>query len=60
MQQAFDENPTAFKNWLAFPPSTKRGILEWIFNAKGKEAQAKRIAEAVDKLEQNIRANQWK
>lgn len=60
LQQAFDENPAAFSFWEAFPPSTKRGILEWILNAKRHETRAKRIIETVEKAAQNIRANQWR
>lgn len=60
LQKAFDLNPVAFKFWEAFPPSTKRGILEWIFNAKREETRAKRVKETVEKAEQNIRANQWR
>ncbi len=59
LKQAFDTNSTALEYWEAFPPSTKRGILEWIFNAKRSETRAKRIAETVEKAAQNIRANQY-
>ena len=37
----------------------KRGILEWISNAKRAETRDKRIAETVNKAAQNIRANQY-
>jgi uncharacterized protein YdeI (YjbR/CyaY-like superfamily) len=47
-------------NWNAFPPSTQRGILEWILNAKTPETRSKRIAETADKAGKNERANQWK
>lgn len=60
LKREFDKNPTAFQFWEAFPPSTKRGILEWIFNAKREETRVKRITETVDKAAKNIRANQWK
>lgn len=59
MQHVLDKNPTAFQNWEAFPPSTKRGILEWIFSAKREVTRAKRIKETVEKAERNVRANQW-
>ncbi|MEM1324670.1 MAG: YdeI/OmpD-associated family protein [Bacteroidota bacterium] len=60
LQAVFDEQPTAFEHWNAFPPSTRRGILEWIFNAKRPDTRAKRIREAVEKAAQNIRANQYR
>jgi uncharacterized protein YdeI (YjbR/CyaY-like superfamily) len=31
--------PQARKNWDSFPPSARRGILEWIFNAKRKKTR---------------------
>ena len=45
--------------WDAFPRSTKRGILEWIFNAKRAPTRAKRIAETARLADQNLRANQF-
>jgi|GEM_PF-180755 len=60
MQLLFDDNPTAFEYWNSFPPSTRRGILEWIFNAKRAETRAKRIKETVEKAAENIRANQYR
>lgn len=60
MQLLFAQNPIAFKNWEKFPPSTKRGILEWIFNAKKSETRQKRIRETVELAKDNIRANQYR
>ncbi|MEM1097131.1 MAG: YdeI/OmpD-associated family protein, partial [Bacteroidota bacterium] len=37
----------------------KRGILEWILNAKRAATRAKRIAETARLAQDNIRANQW-
>jgi uncharacterized protein YdeI (YjbR/CyaY-like superfamily) len=48
------------KNFDAFPPSTKRGILDWISQAKRPETRAARIEETVTKAKDNIRANQWR
>ncbi len=59
LQQAFAKNKTALKNFDAFPKSTKRGILEWIGNAKQNETRLKRIAETVSLAADNVRANQW-
>jgi uncharacterized protein YdeI (YjbR/CyaY-like superfamily) len=59
LELAFKRNKQAFDYWQAFPKSTKRGILEWIQNAKQPETKAKRIEETVSKAAQNIRANQY-
>lgn len=48
----------AMTNWENFPRSAKRGILEWILNAKQSETREKRIAETARLADQNIRANQ--
>jgi uncharacterized protein YdeI (YjbR/CyaY-like superfamily) len=60
LEKAFSKNKTARGYFEAFPKSVKRGILEWISNAKKSETRAKRIEETVTKAEQNIRANQWR
>jgi uncharacterized protein YdeI (YjbR/CyaY-like superfamily) len=52
--------PPARDHWRAFPPSTRRGILEWILNAKRPDTRAKRIAETARLAAQNKRANQWR
>jgi uncharacterized protein YdeI (YjbR/CyaY-like superfamily) len=57
---ALDSYPAARANWEAFPRSAKRGILEWIANAKTPETRAKRIHETAQLAEENIRANQWR
>ena len=50
----------ALPNFEAFPRSAKRGILEWIFNAKREETRKKRIKETARLAEDNIRANQYR
>ena len=60
LRQAFSQQPSAKKNFAQFPKSVKRGILEWILNAKRPETRAKRIQETVAKAAQNIRANQFR
>ncbi|MGL4632518.1 MAG: YdeI/OmpD-associated family protein [Leadbetterella sp.] len=59
MQILLNENKKALENWDAFPKSTKRGILEWILNAKTPETKSKRINETVRLASENIRANQY-
>jgi uncharacterized protein YdeI (YjbR/CyaY-like superfamily) len=55
-----DKNKTAYKNWEGFPRSSKRGILEWISNAKRPETRQKRIEETVELAEKNIKANHYR
>lgn len=57
---ALDQYPNARRNFEAFPRSVKRGILEWILNAKKPETRAKRIEETARLAEDNQRANQWR
>jgi uncharacterized protein YdeI (YjbR/CyaY-like superfamily) len=52
------EGATAY--WDAFPRSAKRGILEWILQAKKPETREKRVIETADKAALNARANQWR
>lgn len=47
-------------NFNAFPRSVKRGILEWIFNAKKPATREKRIKETATLARDNIRANQYR
>lgn len=50
----------AARNFEAFPRSAKRGILEWIANAKKPETRAKRVADTARLASRNERANQWR
>lgn len=53
------KNKQAGANFSGFPPSAKKGILEWIQNAKRPETRLKRINETVELAANNIRANQY-
>ncbi|WP_029415759.1 YdeI/OmpD-associated family protein [Brevundimonas bacteroides] len=57
---AFAERTGSAEAFAAFPPSTRRGILEWIGNAKRPETRAARIAETAEKAARGERANQWR
>lgn len=59
LKAAFSKNKKAARFFDSFPPSTKRGILEWILNAKQPETRIKRIKETIELAEKNIRANQY-
>lgn len=56
LKLALSKNTIAQKNFEAFPPSAKRGILEWIKNAKRAETRAKRIQDTVEKAAKNIKS----
>jgi uncharacterized protein YdeI (YjbR/CyaY-like superfamily) len=57
LEDALGKNKTALKHWENFAPSSRRGILEWIFNAKKPQTRQKRIDEAVRLAAENIKAN---
>lgn len=59
LQKAFSKKKSALTNFEKFPRSSKRGILEWILNAKRPETRQKRIQETVDLAEKNIKANHY-
>lgn len=51
---------TAARHFEAFPRSVKRGILEWIANAKKPDTRARRVKETAVLAAKNERANQWR
>ena len=58
--EALGRDAQARQNFLGFPPSTRRAILEWIGNARAIDTRARRITETVEKAHDNIRANQYR
>jgi uncharacterized protein YdeI (YjbR/CyaY-like superfamily) len=60
LKAAFAQHPYAARHWEAFPRSLKRGILEWIEQAKQPETRARRIDETGTLAGRNERANQWR
>lgn len=57
---AFERYPGSKEHFMAFPRSVKRGILEWIIQARRTDTRERRIEETAQKAQQNIRANQWR
>lgn len=57
LKEAFKKNSKASYYYERFPDSSKRGILEWIKNAKQETTRQKRIAETIEKAANNIKAN---
>jgi uncharacterized protein YdeI (YjbR/CyaY-like superfamily) len=60
LQRAFKQYKGSAANWEAFPRSVKRGILEWILQAKRAETREKRVEETARLAAENKRANQWR
>lgn len=50
----------AATNFEAFPPSSRRLILEWINTAKTTKTRQKRLRETADKAARNERANHYR
>lgn len=57
---ALTEYEDAGENFAAFPRSSKRGILEWIKQAKRAETRSKRVRETAELASGNVRANQYR
>ena len=53
LKDAFDANPTAFKNYKNFAPSYRKSYLYWLNQAKREETQQKRIKEIIRLCEAN-------
>ena len=56
LKKALRANPTAKKNFAAFSPSIKKGLIGWIESAKRPETRAKRIEITVEKASRGLRA----
>jgi uncharacterized protein YdeI (YjbR/CyaY-like superfamily) len=54
---ALDAKPPARENFDLFSRSSRRGILEWIKQAKRPETRAKRVTETVELAAKGIKAN---
>jgi len=50
----------AARQFEAFPRSAKRGILEWIAQAKTEATRRRRVEETARLAGQGVRANQWR
>ncbi|MBC8086059.1 MAG: YdeI/OmpD-associated family protein [Phycisphaerae bacterium] len=59
LARALAAHTNAAAHFAAFPRSAKRGILEWIGNAKRTETRVRRVEETARLADKNVRANQW-
>jgi uncharacterized protein YdeI (YjbR/CyaY-like superfamily) len=60
LADAFAAQPGSRAQWDGFPRSVKRGVLEWIVQAKKPETRAKRVLETASLATRGERANQWR
>jgi len=60
LEDAFAAVPGSREQWDAFPRSARRGILEWVVQAKRPETRAKRVRETAELAGRGERANQWR
>jgi uncharacterized protein YdeI (YjbR/CyaY-like superfamily) len=58
LRRALRADPRAAGHWKAFPPSTRRAILEWIHAAKTTATRERRVMRTVTEAHLNRRANQ--
>ncbi|MBA2556972.1 MAG: YdeI/OmpD-associated family protein [Chloroflexi bacterium] len=58
--EGLDDNPVARRHFEAFPVSSRRIILEWIYSAKRPETRQKRVAETVRLAADDIPANHYR
>ncbi len=57
---ALDAVPAARTAWDGFPRSAKRGILEWIAQARTTPTRDRRVQDTVEHAARGERANQWR
>ena len=53
---ALKDNDVAYKNFLNFPPSSRKMYILWVNDAKRTETRQNRIIKVVDRSEKNIKA----
>lgn len=59
LARALAGHPPAAEQFAAFPPSARRGILEWIAAAKRADTRARRVEETARLAARGERANAW-
>lgn len=60
LDEAFRARPGSREQWDGFPRSVRRGVLEWIVQAKRPATREKRVLETADAAERGERAHQWR
>ena len=57
---ALDAVPAARQAWDGFPPSARKTLLQWVFDAKRDETRQKRVRQIVEEAAEGRRANEWR
>lgn len=60
LKKALAAKPIAARHFAAFPPSSKKIILNWIASAKRTQTRQKRIAETVRQAAKKLKANHYR
>lgn len=60
LARAFADYDGSLQQFMGFPPSARRAILEWIALAKREATRAGRVQETARLAQQGERANQWR
>lgn len=60
LAHAFRRHEGSKAQWDAFPPSVRRGILEWLDAARTEVTREKRLEEIASLAARGERANQWR
>ena len=56
LENAFNKNPVAFKNYQNFAPSYRKSYLYWLNQAKREETRKKRITQIIELCANNIKS----
>lgn len=57
---ALERHPGSREHWDAFPRSARRGILEWIVQARTATTRGRRVEQTAEQAARGERANQWR
>jgi uncharacterized protein YdeI (YjbR/CyaY-like superfamily) len=57
---ALRARPGAEEQWVRFPPSARRALLEWIVQARTTATRTRRVEETAARAAVGERANQWR
>ena len=55
LESALEANPRARANYEALPPFSRKAYVHWIGNAKREETRKRRLSEAVELIERNVK-----
>ena len=56
LRAALDARPPAWDQWRGFPPSARRGMLEWLVQARTAGTRERRVEEIASRASEGVRA----